>query len=103
MNECVKSCVKSCVLCVCVFRDQPGDSREPSGHCQHPAVPADAQVLEGKAPRLEETGKCPLHEGVCHDNIYIGLTLYTLIPCTGSKMGVLVTDKRLNWSAMAVQ
>lgn len=58
---------------------------------------------KGKHLVLKRQVSVPLHEGVCHDNIYIGLTLYTLIPCTGSKMGVLVTDKRLNWSAMAVQ
>lgn len=81
MNECVKSCVKSCVLCVCVFRDQPGDSREPSGHCQHPAVPADAQVLEGKAPRLEETGTVcvPFMKEMCV------MTISTSVNTLGSK------------------
>lgn len=39
--------------------DQPGDSCQPSGHRQHPAVPPDAQVLEREAPGLEETGMSP--------------------------------------------
>lgn len=40
-----------------VCRDQSGDGGEPSGHCQHAAVPPDAQILEGKAPGFKETGK----------------------------------------------
>lgn len=37
-------------------RDQPGNGRQPGGHCEHPAVPADAQVLEGEALGVEATG-----------------------------------------------
>lgn len=39
-----------------VHRDQPGDGSEPGGHCQHIAVPPDAQILEGEAPGFKETG-----------------------------------------------
>lgn len=37
-------------------RDQPGDCGQPGGHCEHPAVSADAQVLEGEALGVEATG-----------------------------------------------
>lgn len=39
------------------YRDQPGDGGEPSGYCQHPAVPTNAQILERKALGSKETGE----------------------------------------------
>lgn len=57
-SMCVGSfCSAEGLLCVlCVSRDQSGDGREPCGHRQYSAVPSDAQVLEGQASGLKETG-----------------------------------------------
>lgn len=50
-------CSAEGLMCVlCVFRDQSGDGRKPGGHRQYSAVPSDAQVLEGQASGLKETG-----------------------------------------------
>lgn len=38
-------------------RDQPGNCRQSSGHREHPAVSADAQVLERKTSCVEATGE----------------------------------------------
>lgn len=43
-----------------MHRDQPGNGCQPGGHCEHPAVSADAQVLEGEALGVEATGRVPV-------------------------------------------
>lgn len=40
-----------------MFRDQSGNGSESGGYCEHPAVPPDAQVLEGEALSTETTGE----------------------------------------------
>lgn len=52
-------------------RDQPGDGRQPGGHCQHPAVPADAQVLEGEALGVEATGTLAIFSFLSYLNAII--------------------------------
>lgn len=44
------------MMMVMMRRDQPGNGGQPSGHREHPAVSADAQVLEGEALGVEATG-----------------------------------------------
>lgn len=39
-----------------MFRDQSGNCSESGGHCKHPAVSSDAEVLEGEALGAETTG-----------------------------------------------
>lgn len=43
-----------------VRRDQSGNCCQSSGHCEHPAVSADAEVLEGEALGVEATGERPV-------------------------------------------
>lgn len=40
-----------------LHRDQSGNCCQPGGHCKHPAVSSDAEVLEGKALGTEASGK----------------------------------------------
>lgn len=47
---------KLMMILVTTRRDQPGNGRQPGGHREHPAVSADAQVLEGEALGVEATG-----------------------------------------------
>lgn len=54
----INICFNICVL----HRDQSGNCCQPGGHCEHPAVSSDAEVLEGKALSTEASGKlAPLH------------------------------------------
>lgn len=44
------------MMILIMHRDQPGNGSQPGGHREHPAVSADAQVLEGQALGVEATG-----------------------------------------------
>lgn len=64
----------------CAFRlahrDQPGNCCQSSGHCEHPAVSADAQVLEGEALGVEATGT--MHASVHLCNSFLPM-LYIIV------------------------
>lgn len=47
------------IICF-MHRDQSGNCCQSGGHCEHPAVSSDAEVLEGKALGFEATGKIPV-------------------------------------------
>ncbi len=49
----------ACRVFYSMHRDQSGNCCQSGGHREHPAVPADAEILEGKALGVETTGTMP--------------------------------------------